>query len=99
MNVTTALTRGGRSWTPTYAEAIDAKKCIGCGRCYKVCPRDVLALVDRGDDDERDDEADWDDEDTNSVMTIRDPLDCIGCGACGRTCPKGCFTFVSPAAA
>lgn len=88
----TAVTRGGTPWTPTYVEAIDPKVCIGCGRCFKVCPRDVLTLQDRG-DDELDD--DWDDEDAKALMTVKNAMDCIGCGACGRTCPKGCFTFVS----
>jgi Nif-specific ferredoxin III len=88
----TAVTRGGTPWTPAYVEAIDPKVCIGCGRCYKVCPRDVLTLQDRGDDEVDDD---WDDEDAKAMMTVKDPMDCIGCGACGRTCPKGCFSFVA----
>jgi Nif-specific ferredoxin III len=90
----TTVTRGGTPYTPTYADSIDSKKCIGCGRCYKVCVRDVLTLVDRGEDDEVD-EDDWDDEDAKAMMTVANPADCTGCGACGRTCPKGCFTFVS----
>ena len=28
-------------------QALDFAACIGCGRCYKVCPRDVLDLIDR----------------------------------------------------
>ena len=30
------LTRDGSAWTPEYLTAIDASKCIGCGRCYKA---------------------------------------------------------------
>ena len=90
----TAETRGGTPWTPEFVEAINPKVCIGCGRCFKGCPRDVLTLVDRGEDDGVDDE-DWDDEDAKAMMTVKNPMDCIGCGACGRTCPKGCFTFVA----
>jgi NAD-dependent dihydropyrimidine dehydrogenase PreA subunit len=26
--------------------ALEAKKCVGCGRCVEVCPRDVLAQPD-----------------------------------------------------
>jgi Nif-specific ferredoxin III len=88
----TALTRGGTPWTPQFVEAIDPKVCIGCGRCFKVCPRDVLTLQDRGDDEVDDD---WDDEDAKAMMVVKDPMDCIGCGACGRTCPKGCFSFLA----
>ena len=48
----TGLTRGGTEWTPQFAIDLD-QKCIGCGRCYKVCPRNVLDLVERElDDDE-----------------------------------------------
>jgi Nif-specific ferredoxin III len=84
----TALTRGGTAWTPEFVVELNQKVCIGCGRCYKVCPRDVLELVDR-EEDELDEDMD---EDQMSVMSIRNALDCIGCGACGRVCPKNCYT-------
>lgn len=89
-------TKGGTEWTPEFATALDPKKCIGCGRCYKVCPRNVLDLVERSDDMELDD--DFDDDDNMMVMTIAHGEDCIGCGACGRVCPKGCYTY-APATA
>ena len=41
MTAAAAVTRGGTPWTPQFVEAIDSKVCIGCGRCFKVCPRDV----------------------------------------------------------
>jgi Nif-specific ferredoxin III len=84
----TALTRGGESWTPTFLVELNQKTCIGCGRCFKVCPRDVFELVDR-EEDELDEDLD---EDQMSVMAIKNVLDCIGCGACGRVCPKDCHT-------
>lgn len=37
-------TRDGRNWRPDYLVSIDPKKCIGCGRCYKVCGREVMTL-------------------------------------------------------
>ena len=88
----TGLTLNGTVWTPQFATALEGKKCIGCGRCYKVCPRDVLDLIDRGEEMELDDE-DYDEDDTASVMTLKNPGDCIGCGACGRVCPKGCYSY------
>ena len=90
----TGLTLNGSAWTPEFVTAIDAKKCIGCGRCFKVCPRDVLDLIVRGEDMEMDDE-DYDEDDTASVMTVKDGGDCIGCGACGRVCPKGCYSYAA----
>ena len=40
-----ALTRGGTPWDPQFVTAINQKTCIGCGRCFKVCGRNVLQLV------------------------------------------------------
>jgi Nif-specific ferredoxin III len=88
MDEYTALTRGGTLYTPTFVVALDQKTCIGCGRCYKVCPRDVFELVER-DEDEMDEDLD---EDQMSVMSLKNMLDCIGCGSCARVCPKGCHT-------
>ena len=93
MSNITGLTRGGAPWTPEFVTAIDQGKCIGCGRCYKVCPRQVLDLVER----ELDDDDDSDD-DNMMVMSIANVQDCIGCGSCGRVCPKSCYTY-SPAEA
>jgi Nif-specific ferredoxin III len=88
------VTAGGTAWTPTFVQSIDQARCIGCGRCYKVCPRDVFDLVDRADvlSEEEIDDFDDLDEDNAQVMNIANALDCIGCSACSRVCPKNCFT-------
>lgn len=92
--IITGITRGGASWTPQFVTALNEEKCIGCGRCFKVCPRDVLTIVQRAIDDvDLDDDDDDDDDDSdNSFMTLSNPMDCIGCEACSRVCPKACFT-------
>lgn len=82
-------TRGGDVWVPQFVTGLDGSKCIGCGRCYKVCPRDVFTLVDRNEVVEDDD---MDDDDEMKVMTLKNPLDCIGCMSCSRVCPKQCHT-------
>ena len=87
----TALTRAGTPWIPQFVTALDEEKCIGCGRCYKVCPRDVLNLIDSDEDDDEDESA-------AAKMTLKDLGDCIGCSACGRVCPKNCFTYEALAA-
>ena len=92
----TGLTLGGSVWTPEFATAIDPKKCIGCGRCFKVCPRDVLDLIVRGEDMEMDDDEDYDEDDTASVMTISNAADCIGCGACRKACPMEAVDAADP---
>jgi Nif-specific ferredoxin III len=100
----TGYTRGGATWTPSFVTALDQRKCIGCGRCYKTCPRDVFDLIDREDvegleemeldDDADDDFGDGDgfSDDASMVMSLKNALDCIGCEACTRVCPKGCFS-------
>jgi len=85
----TGLTRGGRTWTAQFVTDLDQKKCIGCGRCYKVCPREVFELIERTELPEFEDE---DLDEDNAIMSLKDLLDCTGCGACGRVCPKGCLT-------
>lgn len=84
----TGLTRGGGEWVPQFVTAIDAQKCIGCGRCYKVCPRNVFTLIERSSVVEADD--DYDDE--MQVMSLADEMDCIGCMSCARVCPKQCHS-------
>lgn len=85
----TSLTRGGLDWEPQFLQAIDKDKCIGCGRCYKVCGRDVMILKGLNEDGEflEDDE---DDDIERNVMALLHPENCIGCQACARICPKAC---------
>jgi Nif-specific ferredoxin III len=93
MEQITGLTRGGAQWTPSFVTDLNQETCIGCGRCYKVCPRDVFELVERGSDDDED----FSDEPT-MVMAINDPMDCIGCKACSKVCPKSCHSHTPQAA-
>ena len=44
MSTLTNLTYGGKVWTPQFVQEINQNKCIGCGRCFKACGRDVLSL-------------------------------------------------------
>ena len=89
----TGLTRGGAEWTPQFVTDLNQEKCIGCGRCYKVCLRNVHDLVER--DIDEDDDGD---DDNTMVMSIANAMDCIGCSSCGRVCPKNCYTY-APASA
>ena len=94
-----ALTRGGEQWTPEFVVDLDQSTCIGCGRCYKVCPRDVFELVERGESDDIDEDDDfYDDDDEMMVMSISNEMDCIGCMSCSRVCPKGCHSHAAIAA-
>ncbi len=93
----TGRTRGGAEWTPQFVTALDAQKCIGCGRCYKVCPRDVFDLVDRSEVIDEDDDL-FDEDDEMKVMVVKDAMDCIGCQACAAVCPKQCHSHAAAAA-
>lgn len=89
----------GRTWTPQFVQKISQEKCIGCGRCFKVCGRDVLQLagitdegefvpLEAGDDDD-------DEEYEKKVMTIANQMNCVGCEACAKICPKKCYTHTA----
>lgn len=96
-NPVTITLPDGRSWTPKFVHAINEDKCIGCGRCFRVCGRDVLQLkgVDADgeyvevalDDDDDDDEGEYE----KKVMTIVNQMNCVGCEACAKICPKKCY--------
>ena len=100
----TGITRGGVEWTPAFIVDLNQGNCIGCGRCYKACPRDVFELIDRedagmDDDDDFDDDDDDDgfSDDTSMVMSLKNVMDCIGCEACSRVCPKNCMSHAPQA--
>lgn len=83
MPALTNRTYGGKPWIPQFATEIDTAKCLGCGRCVKVCSHQCLTLESFLDDD--------DTERYTAAIVQRD--DCIGCQACGKTCVRGCYTF------
>lgn len=86
-----AVTRGGQPWQPSYLLAIDPEKCIGCGRCFKVCGQGVMTLKGLTEDGDLVGLED-DDEVERKIMTVTHPDACIGCSACSRVCPKDCQT-------
>lgn len=106
MSTYTVTLPGGKLWTPKFVDDIDQEKCIGCGRCYKVCGREVLEMVGVNEDGEivklsnpaldedDDDEGEYD----KKVMSIANVANCVGCEACSKICPKQCYTHEALAA-
>ncbi|UZR27289.1 ferredoxin III, nif-specific [Methylococcus mesophilus] len=93
----------GKVWVPKFVGEINQDKCIGCGRCYKVCGREVLEMVGINEDGEAvaisaDEDDDDDDEYDKKVMSIANVDNCIGCESCAKICPKQCYTHVPLAA-
>ncbi|MDT8854295.1 ferredoxin III, nif-specific [Paracoccaceae bacterium Fryx2] len=94
----TAFSRDGTEYVPLFLSAIDAEKCIGCGRCYKVCGRGVMTLkgvTEEGDVVDVSEDDDDDEEILRKIMVMVNAGACVGCGACNRVCPKDCQTHES----
>jgi Nif-specific ferredoxin III len=101
MSAFTVTLPSGEVWTPHFVTDLNQETCIGCGRCFRVCARDVLQLVGLTDEGERvalDSDDDEDDEYEKRVMTVAHPENCVGCEACAKICPKKCYTH-APASA
>lgn len=92
----TGLTFGGKTWIPEFVQELDQDKCIGCGRCFKVCGRNVLLLRALNEDGEFVEDEE-DDEIERKVMTIANQENCVGCQACSRICPKNCYSHAASA--
>ncbi|MEA5593339.1 ferredoxin III, nif-specific [Rivularia sp. UHCC 0363] len=91
MAVLTGLTAGGKTWTPKFVQEVDKHKCIGCGRCFKVCGHNVLSLMAMNEEGEFVEDED-DDEIEKKVMVVSQADNCIGCESCSKICPKNCYT-------
>ncbi|NLI91165.1 MAG: ferredoxin III, nif-specific [Peptococcaceae bacterium] len=83
MSVYKGLTYGGSEWTPEFVASIDQEKCIGCGRCVKVCSQGALGFGNLNDDEDAD----------RMQSNIANKDNCIGCRACGKTCVKKAISF------
>ncbi len=91
MNKIVSYTRAGEPWTPRFLESIDIEKCLGCGRCYKVCGREVLELIEKPFEEEEDE---FGDDMGNKVMSVVNRDNCIGCEACAKACTRKCHIHI-----
>lgn len=101
MSAFTVTLPSGAAWTPAIVKSIDEGRCIGCGRCFRVCPRGVLELVGLDEDGERialDPDDDEEGEYEKKVLPVAHGEQCIGCTACSKSCPKKCHAHAAVAA-
>lgn len=82
MAVHKGITKDRSEYTPAYIESVDPEKCLGCGRCFKACSRNVLGIEEIDEEDS-----------ARMYMVLVNDGNCIGCVACQKACPKGCFSF------
>ncbi|OGS90283.1 MAG: ferredoxin III, nif-specific [Gallionellales bacterium GWA2_60_18] len=93
MTFATVTLPNGYLFTPKFVQEVNEDKCIGCGRCFKVCSHGVLQLMGINDEGERVAfDEDEDDEYEKKVMSVAQPGNCIGCEACAHTCTKKAFS-------
>lgn len=89
----------GVEWTPQFIAAINQEKCIGCGRCFKTCARDVLQLMAVNDEGEMFAVDEDDDEEyEKKVMNIAHPENCVGCESCNNNCARSLISYAAKAA-
>ncbi len=71
----------------------DGEKCVLCGGCVDVCPRDCIRFIPIS-------EAEFaginklpENMSEETVLFIKDDDECIRCGLCAKRCPTGAITM------
>lgn len=68
--------------TTNYLPNIDKNKCIGCGKCSKVCPMDAMKIIPNSIDINK-----------NKKAELQEDL-CLGCGVCVKNCPTNAISLI-----
>jgi heterodisulfide reductase subunit A len=58
---------------------VESKKCIGCGKCYEVCPYNAIEVIEF--------ERKFEDVDIVFKKSFINSALCKGCGTCAASCP------------
>lgn len=68
--------------TTSYIPNINKEKCIGCGKCNKVCPMDAIKV-----------EQSTDKNSKNKLAKLDENI-CLGCGVCVKNCPISAISLM-----
>lgn len=68
---------------------VDARKCVGCGKCVKTCPKGLIELVPSADEDRT---VLCINHDKGATTRKICSAGCIGCGLCMKACDYGAVT-------
>lgn len=68
-----------------YISRIEESKCVGCGRCQKICPVDAIEMTEVKDAAGSSSEGATHENGVKRARVI--PERCIGCGVCIKHCP------------
>ena len=79
-NIEKGITDQPTAFYNTDRPMLDAKKCISCGKCAKVCPVSAIKMVATGEKNAKGKDI------TNPQV---DDKVCISCSNCILDCPKG----------
>lgn len=74
--------------TTSYIPVVDTEKCIGCGKCNKVCPMDAITVSENEIKINPDLDLTEENKITKKCAGVNKAV-CLGCGVCVKNCPVG----------
>ena len=69
--------------TTSYIPVINEDKCVGCGKCTKVCPMEAIKV------------EVFQKENSKTKLAKLDEDICLGCGVCVKNCPTNAISLMS----
>ena len=72
---------------------VDYKKCVGCGKCARACPKKLFSII----DSTRKGSVALCSNHSDNKPSIKKncSVGCIKCGMCVRKCPEHCIELIN----